>query len=65
MIEVTPEQAEKLFPELFRIARQLRSKGGEVRVHSLRTGDIDPVSGEGGEQVKVVAAAEVPSEGAL
>lgn len=50
---VTPAEAEALFPELFKIARQLRARGGTVRIHSLRVGDIDPETGEGGTPVKV------------
>ena len=55
-LQTTPEVAEAMFPELFKIARQLRARGGEVRVHSLRVGDIDPVTGEGGTPVKVGAS---------
>lgn len=54
-LELTPEQAEALFPELFRIARKLRARGDGVRLHSLRQG-IDPETGEGGTIVKVVGA---------
>lgn len=51
---MTPEQAEKLFPELFKIARKLRAKGVEVRLHSFRVGVAD--DGSGGEPVKIKAS---------
>lgn len=59
MKELTPEQAEALFPELFKIARKLREKGVGVRLHSLRVGDI-AADGTGGEPVKIVGVAGRP-----
>ena len=55
MKELTPAQAEALFPELFKIARKLRAKGVEVRLHSFRVGVAD--DGSGGEPVKIVGVA--------
>lgn len=56
---MTPEQAEALFPELFKIARKLRAKGVEVRLHSFRVGVAD--DGSGGELVKITGAAGSPA----
>lgn len=52
MKELTPEEAEALIPELFKIARQLRARGALVRIHSLRIGDIDE-NGRGGEKIVI------------
>ena len=59
MIERTPAEMESAFPELFKIARQCRARcpddPGAVRLHSVRLGEIDPQTGQGGEPVRIVA----------
>lgn len=52
-------ELEAAFPELFKIARQMRARDPgnpqAVRLHSVRMGEIDPQTGQGGERVELVA----------